>query len=146
MDLCKRSPTAHWSQGSSTSSITLQLSVSKAFRDHWAYVYEPPVFLPAYNGPPWTAMIFPTVCTVLGLHKIFTTAYHPQTNAHVERLNRTCLCYLRGYASKRQDDWDEYTSAVTFACNCSVCSSLGMPFELNLTPPFDNLRKRPTYT
>jgi Chromo (CHRromatin Organisation MOdifier) domain len=67
---------------------------------------------------------------------VFTTAYHPQTNGQVERYNRTILASLRGYVAARQDDWDAYTSAVTFAYNCRVHASLGMPpFELALTRP-----------
>jgi hypothetical protein len=54
----------------------------------------------------------------------------------VERCNRILLASLRGYVAARQDDWDDYTSAVTFAYNCRVHASLGMPpFELALTRP-----------
>jgi transposase InsO family protein len=112
------------------------LSVARAFCDHWAYVYGPPISLLTDNGPQFTAKFFQAVCSEMGIQKIFTTAYHPQTNGQVERYNRTILASLRGYVSKRQDDWDDFTSAVTFAYNCRVHSSLGMPpFELALTRP-----------
>jgi hypothetical protein len=43
---------------------------------------------------------------------------------------------LRGYVSERQNDWDEFTSAITFSYNCKVRSSLGLyPFELVLSRP-----------
>ena len=103
------------------------LSVSRAFCDHWAYVYGPPVSLLTDNGPQFTAKFFQAVCAELGIQKVFTTAYHPQTNGQVERYNRTILASLRGYVAARQDDWDDFTSAVTFACNFRVHSSLGMP-------------------
>ena len=112
------------------------LSVARAFCDHWAYVYGPPVSLLTDNGPQFTAKFFQAVCGELGIRKVFTTAYHPQTNGQVERYNRTILASLRGYVAARQDDWDDYTSAVTFAYNCRVHSSLGMPpFELALSRP-----------
>ena len=112
------------------------LSVSRAFCDHWAYVYGPPVSLLTDNGPQFTAKFFQAVCAELGIQKVFTTAYHPQTNGQVERYNRTILASLRGYVAARQDDWDDFTSAVTFAYNCRVHSSLGMPpFELALSRP-----------
>jgi transposase InsO family protein len=96
------------------------LSNARAFCDHWAYVYGPPIYLLTDNGPQFTAKFFQAVCSELGIQKIFTTAYHPQTNEHVERYNRTILALLWGYVSKRQDDWDDFTSAVTFAYNCRV--------------------------
>jgi Chromo (CHRromatin Organisation MOdifier) domain len=74
------------------------------------------------------------------------TAYHPQTNGQVERYNRTILAALRGYVARRQDDWDEYTSTLTYAYNCRVHSSLGMPpFELALSrpPPTTSLQDLP---
>ena len=123
------------------------LSVARAFCDHWAYVYGPPVSLLTDNGPQFTAKFFQAVCAELGIHKVFTTAYHPQTNGQVERYNRTILASLRGYVAVRQDDWDDYTSAVTFAYNCRVHASLGMPpFELALTrpPPSLSLQSQPT--
>jgi hypothetical protein len=61
-------------------------------------------------------------------------AYHPQTNGQVKRYNRTVLASLRGYVSKRQEEWDEFKSDVTFSYNCRVHSSkIIPPFELKLT-------------
>jgi hypothetical protein len=112
------------------------LLVAQAFCDHWAYVYGPPVSLLTDNGPQFTAKFFQAVCSDLGIRKIFTTAYHPQTNRQVEQYNQTILASLRGYVSKRKDDWDDFASAINFAYNCRVHSSLCMPpFELALTRP-----------
>jgi hypothetical protein len=111
-------------------------SVARAFCDHWAYVYGPPVSLISDNGPQFNAKFFQAVCGELGIQKVFTTAYHPQTNWQVERYIRTILASLRGYVAAHQDDWDDYTSAVTFAYNCRVHSSLAMPpFELAISRP-----------
>jgi transposase InsO family protein len=95
--------------------IVTLFSVARAFCDHWAYVYGPPVSLLTDNGPQFTAKFFQAVCSELGIRKIITTDYRPQTNGQVERYNRTILASLRGYVSKRQDDWDDFTSAITFA-------------------------------
>jgi transposase InsO family protein len=112
------------------------LSVARAFCDHWAYVYGPPVSLLTDYGLQFTAKFFQAVCSELKIRKIFTTAYQPQTNGQVELYKRTLLASLRGYVSKRQDDWDEFTSAIIFAYNCRFHSSLGTPpFELALTRP-----------
>jgi transposase InsO family protein len=112
------------------------LTVARAFVDQWVYIYGPPVSLLTDNGPQITAKFFQAACAELGISKLFTIAYHPQTNWQVERYNRTILAALRAYFAKRQDDWDDCTSAVTFSYNCRVHSSFGMPpFELTLSPP-----------
>jgi hypothetical protein len=103
------------------------LAVAQAFCDHWVSVYGPPVSLLTDNGPQFAVKFFQDACAELGIKTVFTTAYHPQTNGQVERYNRTLVEALLAYVSRRQDDWDEYTSAVTYAYNCRVHSSLGIP-------------------
>ena len=116
--------------------VTTALTVAQAFCEHWVFVYGPPVTLLTDNGPQFAAKFFQAACAELGIKKVFTTAYHPQTNGQVERYNRTLVEALRAYVSRRQDDWDEFTSAVTYAYNCRVHSSLGMPpMELVVSRP-----------
>jgi transposase InsO family protein len=122
------------------------LSVARAFCDQWAYVYGPPVSLLTENRPQLTAKFLQAVRGELGIQKVFTTAYHPQTNGNVELYNRTILVSIGGYVAARKYDWDDYTSAVTFAYDCRVHSSIGMPpFELALwrPPPLLSLQALP---
>jgi hypothetical protein len=126
--------------------VVTALSVAKAFCDHWVFAYGAPISLLTDNGPQFTAKFFQAVCGELGVKKVFTTAYHPQANGQVERYNRTILSALRGYVARKQDDWDDFTSSLTYAYNCRVHSSLGMPpFELALTrpPPTTSLQDHP---
>jgi transposase InsO family protein len=110
------------------------LAVAKAFCDAWVFSYGPPRYQLTDNGTQFNEKCFLAVCRELGIAKIFTTAYHPQTNGQVERLNRTIINSLRRYVERRQGDWDEYTAAITFGYNCRVHSSLHLaPFELILS-------------
>jgi transposase InsO family protein len=95
--------------------VTTALAVAQAFCDHWVSVYGPPVSLLTDNGPQIAVKFFQDACAELGIKKVFTTSYHPQTNEQVERYNRTLVEALLAYVSRRQDDWDEYTSAVKYA-------------------------------
>jgi hypothetical protein len=116
------------------------LVVAKAFYDAWVFSYGPPRYLLTDNGTQFNAKVFLAVCRILGIAKIFTTAYHPQTNGQVERFNRTIINSLRGHVERRQGDWDEHTAAITFGYNCRVHSSLHLaPFELILSQPQPNL-------
>ena len=79
--------------------VITALSAARAFLDHWVYAYGAPISLLTDNGPQFTAKFFQAVCAELGVKKVFTTAYHPQTNGQVERYNRTILTALRGYVA-----------------------------------------------
>ena len=58
------------------------------------------------------------LCTLLGITKLNTTAYHPQCNGMVERFNRTLKSLLRKHAARFGPQWDEYLSGVLWAyCN-----------------------------
>jgi transposase InsO family protein len=112
------------------------LSVAKAFCDRWVYVYGPLISLLTDNVPQFAAKFFQAVSAELTVKQIFTSSFHPQTNGQVEWSNRTILAALRAYVSKRQDDLDDFTSAVTYWYNCRVHRNLGMaPFELVLSRP-----------
>ena len=118
-------------------SIT-SLSVAKAFCRTWVYNFGTPKKLLTDNGSQFTSRFFRSVCRILGIEKVFTTEYHPQSNGKAERFNRTILAQLRNYVSGSQRDWDEWLEPLTYACNMHVHRSTGtIPFDLVLTrrPP-----------
>jgi transposase InsO family protein len=102
-----------------TSTVSLRvisaLAVAKAFCEHWVFVYGTPRYALTDNGAQFAAKFFLEVCRELGIAKVFTTAYHPQTNGQFERYNRTIVNALQGYVSELKNDWDEFTSAITFS-------------------------------
>ena len=67
----------------------------------------------------------------LGVKKIFTTAYHPQTNGQVGRLNRYIATALPAYVQDHQQDWDEHLKAIALAYRTSAIEAIGdTPFHL----------------
>ncbi|UYV82146.1 hypothetical protein LAZ67_21001132 [Cordylochernes scorpioides] len=60
-----------------------------------------------------------------------TTAYHPQTNGLMERLNKTIADMLSVYVDVNQKNWDRILPFVTFAYNTAKQESTGFtPFFL----------------
>jgi len=73
------------------------------------------------------------VLKVLGTETVRKTAYHPQTNGHVERHNRTMATQLRHYVTNDPRRWDELLPVLTMAYNSQPHRSTGIaPFELVL--------------
>ena len=67
---------------------------------------------------------------LLGVEKLRTSPYHPQTDGQVERLNRTLKGILPAYVNKDHNDWDVRLPLALFAYRNSVHSSSGVsPFR-----------------
>ena len=65
------------------------------------------------------------VCSLLGVKKLNTTAYHPQCDGMVERFNRTLKSMLRKHAAKHGAQWDTYLHAVLWAYRNTPHESTG---------------------
>ena len=111
-------------------------AVVRAFCEAWVFKFGPPALLLSDNGGQFTSKFFQHVGKILGVRQLFTTAYYPQTNGQVERFNRTILAGLRHFCSEHGQDWDEFSSAITFAYNNKVHRATGLtPLQLVLTRP-----------
>ena len=83
------------------------------------------------RGSQFTSQLFKEVSARLGIKKIFTSAYHPQTNGQVERMNRYIAAALSAYVNENQTDWDEYLETIAFSYRTSVVDAIGnTPFYL----------------
>ena len=62
----------------------------------------------------------------LGTKLNFSTAYHPQTDGHTERVNQVLEDMLRMYVMDKPTKWEDYLHLVDFAYNNGHQASLGM--------------------
>ena len=67
------------------------------------------------RGTNLLANVMMDVCSLLGITKLNTTAYHPQCNGMAERMNRTLKAMLRKHAVKFGPQWDKYLPGVLWA-------------------------------
>ena len=65
------------------------------------------------------------VCKLLGIHKLNTTAYHPQCDGMVERFNRTLKTILRKHAARFGAQWDQYLPGILWAYRNTPHDSTG---------------------
>eukprot|EP00731_Ephydatia_muelleri_P007839 Em0004g177a len=67
------------------------------------------------RGTNLLALVMQDVCQLLGTTKLNTTAYHPQCDGMVERMNRTLKSMLRKHVAKFGSQWDRYLPGVLWA-------------------------------
>ena len=75
------------------------------------------------RGSNFTSLLFKSLCEKLGVKKIFTTAYHPQTDGQVERFNATLCKMLSHYVDDDQRNWDKQLILLLYAYRTAVHSS-----------------------
>ncbi|KAI8498470.1 hypothetical protein Bbelb_236720 [Branchiostoma belcheri] len=83
------------------------------------------------QGANFMSTVLTQLCSQLGIRKLRTSPYHPQTNGVCERFNGTLKAMLRKLVSEDAKDWDEFVPYICFAYRETPCSSTGFsPFEL----------------
>ena len=90
-----------------------------------------PVQLLSDRGTAFLSKLMEEVYQLLGLKKVNTTAYHPQTDGLVERFNCTLTDMLSKKVARSGKDWDIQLPYVLFAYRASAQHSTGeSPFFL----------------
>ena len=75
------------------------------------------------RGAQFESNLFQQLCKMLDVHKTRTTAYHPQSDGLVERMNRTLENLLAAHVNDYHNDWDEHLQRCLLAYRSSVHSS-----------------------
>ena len=105
-------------------------TVAKAFVDEVVTRHGVPTKLLTDQGRNFEADLMKQVLSLLGVQKLRTSPYHPQTDGQVERMNRTLKGILMAYVNKDHNDWDDHLPLALFAYRSSVHSSSGVsPFK-----------------
>ena len=91
------------------------LTVAELFVREFIPRHGVPRELLSDRGTWFLSKIMMEVYELLGTHKVNTTAYHPQGDGLVERMNRSLLNMLSKSAELNGNDWDERLPFVLFA-------------------------------
>ena len=81
-----------------------------------------PLIVVSDRGSPFVSHLAEDLYKELGIKRIKTTAWHPQSNGLVERFNRTLKITLKIWSNENQDDWDILLCFAVFAYNTSYHS------------------------
>ena len=89
-----------------------------------------PEVLHSDQGRNFESALLHQTLEAFGISKSRTTAYHPQGEGMVERLNRSILQMLRTYVETKEE-WERHLPMVLYAYRTAVNASTGFsPFQL----------------
>ena len=95
------------------------LSTAKCLYDNYFRHFGFPQCLMSDQGKEFCNSIIESLCIYLGIKKIRTTAYHPQSNGAVEWSHQTLQRMLGKLEGTKRKHWPEYLASVTLAYNAT---------------------------
>ena len=98
-------------------------TIARLLVEHVVARHGVPEQLLSDHGTNFLSELIQEVCTLLGIDKINTSGYHPQTDSFVERFNRTIITMLSKCVKKHGRDWDAHLPYLLFAYRVSVQES-----------------------
>lgn len=105
--------------------------VAKAFVDHVVLIYGIPQVILSDCGSQFLSETFKGVCKLLGIKRIQSTSFRPQSNGSNERSHKSLIEYLRSYVAADLSNWDHWVKYATFVHNTTPHSATSyMPFQL----------------
>ena len=79
----------------------------------------------------FTGNLWKSLFKGLGTQLNFSTAYHPQTDGKIEKVNKFLEDMLRTYVMDKPGKWEDYLHLVEFVYSNNFQSFAGMsPFEI----------------
>ena len=78
------------------------------------------------NGLQFCAQLATAVYKRMGIHKLTTSAYHPNRNGGLERVSHTVVQMLATVCDEHQNDWDANLPHVKYAYIYSVSAATGL--------------------
>ena len=99
------------------------LTVAELFVREFIPRHGVPRQLLSDRGTSFLSKVMMEVYKLLGTHKVNTTAYHPQGDGLVERMNRSLLNMLSKSADSNGSNWDERLPFILFAYRASTQES-----------------------
>ena len=111
--------------------------------------YGAPTKLHSDQGSNFTSTLIKEIMKLYKILHVKGSAYRPQSQGSVERLNRSLIEMLKHYTIQNVFEWSEYVPYVLSAYNSSVnASTLYTPYELfygrKVQLPLDALIHKPT--
>ena len=105
------------------------MTIARLFVDNIVCRHGIPEQLLSDRGSNFLSELIQGICDLLGVKKLNTSGYHPQTDGLVEKMNSTIVNLIAKCCDTWKHDWDEHLQTLLFAYRSSVQdSTLESPF------------------
>ncbi|KAL7838997.1 hypothetical protein SRHO_G00256550 [Serrasalmus rhombeus] len=126
------------------------ISVARCIFEQYIPQHGVPEALHSDQGRQFESDLVKHLCSLMSIHKLRTSPYHPQCDGIVERYNRTLKGELAKYLFDLGQEWDDHLPQVAMAYNTTVHASTGFtPFFLahgrEAHVPVDTLLNTPDF-
>jgi len=106
--------------------------LAKLFRDQVWRLHGLPESIISDRGVQFVARIMKELNSLLEIQMKLLTAYYPQTDGQMERINQELEQYLRVFIDHRQEQWPDWLGTAEFAYNNKIHAAMkNSPFKVN---------------
>ena len=98
-------------------------TIARLLTEHVISRHGVPEELLSDRGTNFLSDLIAEICKVLGMKKINTSGYHPQTDGLVEKFNSTLINMIAKSCEIHAHDWDEHLAHLLFAYRVSAQES-----------------------
>ena len=104
---------------------------AKTLWDKFIVHYGLPPKILTDQGCNFESQLMADLCKLMGVQKIWTSPYHPQTNGQCERFNSTLINMLGTLPKEKKSEWKNHIGTLVHAYNCTQNSATGFsPYYL----------------
>jgi transposase InsO family protein len=104
--------------------------LARLYVDNIVKLHGVPSKIVSDRGTQFTSRFWKSLHKAMGTKLDFSSAYHPQTDGQIERVNQIIQDMLRAYVLTYGKEWEQSLPYAEFSYNNSYQASLGMsPFE-----------------
>ena len=106
-------------------------TMAKTLLDKFIVHYGLPKKILMDQGQNFESQLVADLCELMGVQKIQTSLYHPQTNGQCERFNSTLINMLGTLPKEKKSEWKNHIGMLVHAYNCTRNSATGFsPYYL----------------
>ena len=112
-------------------------TTAKTLWDKFIVHYGLPEKILTYQGCNFESQLVADLCELMGVQKIWTSLYRPQTNGQCERFNSTLTNMLGTLPKEKRSEWKNHVGTLVHGYNCT--RNLAMGFSPTTSCLVDNL-------